>query len=37
VLFTHPGGEQNWGEERLVEEARERFGRPVEHLVVEGA
>jgi hypothetical protein len=37
VLFTHPGGQQNWGEEGLVEEARERFGRPVEHLVVEGA
>ena len=36
VLFTHPGGQQNWGEEGLVEEARERFGRPVEHLVVEG-
>jgi hypothetical protein len=29
VLFTHPG------EEALVDEARERFDRPVEHVVVE--
>jgi hypothetical protein len=29
VLFTHPG------EEGLVDEARERFDRPVEHVVVE--
>jgi hypothetical protein len=29
VLFTHPG------EEGLVDEARERFGRPVQHVVVE--
>jgi GABA permease len=34
VLFTHAGGETNWLEEGLVEEARERFDCPVEHLVV---
>jgi hypothetical protein len=37
VLFTHPGGQLNWGEEGLLNEARERFGRPVEHIVVERA
>lgn len=37
VLFTHAGGEMNWLEEGLVEEARERFDAPVEHLVVEKA
>jgi hypothetical protein len=36
VLFTHPGGHSNWLEEGVVEEARERFDRPVEHIVVEG-
>jgi hypothetical protein len=35
VLFTHPGGAQNWAEEGLAEEARSRFGKPVEQLVVE--
>ena len=35
VLFTHAGGEQSWLEEGLVDEARKRFDRPVEHLVVE--
>jgi hypothetical protein len=34
VLFTHAGGETNWLEEGLMEEARERFDCPVEHLVV---
>jgi hypothetical protein len=29
------GDQQNWGEAGLVDEARERFGKPVEHLVVE--
>jgi hypothetical protein len=37
VLFTHAGGKMNWLEEGLVEEARERFDAPVEHLVVEKA
>jgi hypothetical protein len=37
VLFTHPEGRQNWLEEGLVDEVRERFGKPVEHLVVEEA
>ncbi|HKP90095.1 MAG TPA: hypothetical protein VJT75_08995 [Thermoleophilaceae bacterium] len=36
VLFTHPGGSQNWLEDGLVEEAKERFEAPVRHLVVEG-
>lgn len=35
VFFTHPEGERNWLEEGVVEEARERFGPPVEHMVVE--
>ena len=35
VLCVHPGGEQNWREEGLVEKARERFGKPVTELVVE--
>src|ERR687890_2244628 len=25
VLFTHPGGDQNWLEDGLVEQAKERF------------
>ena len=36
VLFTHPGGSENWLEEGLVDEAKERFKPPVRHLVVEG-
>jgi hypothetical protein len=36
VLFTHPGGDQNWLEEGLVEDAKERFEAPIRHLVVEG-
>jgi hypothetical protein len=35
VLFTHAGGDQNWLEEGLVEDAKERFDAPVRHLVVE--
>jgi hypothetical protein len=35
VLFTHPGGKQNWLEEGLVEEAQGRFDVPVRHVVVE--
>lgn len=35
VLFTHPGGQRNWAEEGVVEEAESRFDRPVRHLVVE--
>jgi hypothetical protein len=35
VLFTRPGGEQNWLEEGLVEEVKERFDKPVQHLVIE--
>ena len=35
VLFTHSGGDKNWLEEGLVEDAKERFDAPVRHLVVE--
>jgi hypothetical protein len=36
VLFTHSGGERNWQEEGLVDQAKERFGStPVRHIVVE--
>jgi hypothetical protein len=35
VLFTHPDGAQNWLEEGLVEQVRDRFGKPVEHIVVQ--
>lgn len=35
VLFTHPEGSRNWQEEGLVEEAEERFGKPVRHVVIE--
>ena len=36
VLFTHSGGERNWAEEGVVEQAEARFDVPVRHLVVEG-
>ena len=35
VLFTHAGGSQNWLEEGIVDQAKERFDAPVTHLVVE--
>ena len=35
VLFTHPEGQRNWGEEGVVEEAERRFELPVHHLLVE--
>jgi hypothetical protein len=35
VLFTHVGGKRNWLEEGIVDQARERFGAPVEHMTVE--
>src|SRR5919107_4546521 len=35
VLFTHPGGKQNWLEEGLVDEAKGRFDVPIRHLVVQ--
>jgi hypothetical protein len=35
VLFMHGSGGRNWQEEGVVDEARERFGRPVTQLVVE--
>jgi hypothetical protein len=35
VLFTHVGGERNWQEEGIVDEAKERFDAPVKHLVIE--
>ncbi len=36
VLFTHSGGHQNWLENGLVDQAKERFaGTPVRHLTIE--
>jgi hypothetical protein len=35
VLFTHPQGKQNWLEEGVVEQAKERFSVPVRHVVLE--
>ena len=36
VVFTHPGGDSNWQEDGLVDEAKERFsGTPVRHIVIE--
>jgi hypothetical protein len=35
VLFTHSGGDKNWLEEGLVDEAKGRFDVPVRHLVIE--
>jgi hypothetical protein len=35
VLFTHSGGQRNFQEEGLVDEATERFTPPVRHLIVE--
>jgi hypothetical protein len=35
VLFTHPDGERDWLEEGVVDEARERFDVPVEHIVIQ--
>jgi hypothetical protein len=35
VLFTHAGGERNWLEEGLVDQVKERFDGPVQHLVIE--
>jgi len=35
VLCTHGPGGRNWQEEGIVDEVRERFGRPVTQLVVE--
>jgi len=36
VLFTHAGGDQNWLEDGLVDQAKERFtGTPVRHMVID--
>jgi hypothetical protein len=35
VLFTHAGGQRNWQEEGILDEAKERFDAPVKHLVIE--
>jgi hypothetical protein len=35
VLFTHPGGERNWLEEGVVDDAEARFDAPVKHMLVE--
>lgn len=34
VLCTHAGGEVNWLEDGLVDEAKERFDAPVRHLEI---
>jgi hypothetical protein len=34
VLFAHPGDQSGWLEEGIVEQARERFDRPVEHIAI---
>jgi GABA permease len=34
VICTHPGADQNWAEDGLVEEAQQRFSQPVKHLEV---
>ena len=35
VLFTHAQGSRNWLEEGVVQQAEERFDKPVRHVVVE--
>ena len=35
VLFTHVAGDLNWLEEGVVDEVRDRFEIPVDHLIVE--
>ena len=35
VFFTHREGRRNWLEEGVVDQARERFDAPVEHLVLD--
>jgi hypothetical protein len=35
VLFTHAGGKQNWLEEGVVDQAKQRFDAPVKHVVIE--
>jgi hypothetical protein len=35
VLCVHGEGSRNWQEEGFVEEAQQRFGKPVKQLVVE--
>ena len=37
VLITHPHGQTNWLEEGIVDEMRQRFDGPVDHVVVEEA
>ena len=35
VIATHPEPRSNWLAHRLVERARDRFGLPVTHVVVD--
>ena len=35
VISTHPVGRSHWLEQGLVEQARERFARPITHVVVD--
>jgi hypothetical protein len=35
VISTHPPDRSNWLEKKTVDRAREKFGRPVSHVVVD--
>jgi hypothetical protein len=35
VISTHPPERSNWLEKKTVDRAREKFGRPVSHVVVD--
>lgn len=37
IIATHPDGASNWLERGLVAQARERFGVPITHVVVDAA
>lgn len=37
VIFSHPEGERNWAEEKLLEQAEERFSLPVRQVEVRGS
>jgi hypothetical protein len=37
VIVTHPGGERNWAEEDLLEQARGRFSVPVRQVEMGGS
>ena len=37
VVFTHPDSQRNWLEDGLVDDAKERFDKPIRQLVIEGS